>query len=188
MRGKKNQTTGSTAVLPGTRVDRLRVTAQAQAMAEAASRWTDLAEYADAWGARRFAWLANRAAAVAQSVLEQARRATLDEATIEVVRTFVATAQEEANQAALFAQQAPRVPLQPCVVDCLREAQRSALFAWLFYSDNGQLEARVEIANLRAAYEVTRRQYQLAAWLYARVAKIRALQAMQVEVVEAISA
>lgn len=184
MRSKKNQTTGNAVV----RVDRLRVTAQAQAMAEAASRWADQAEYADAWSARRSARLAHRAADVAQKILEQARRAALDEATIEVVRTFVTSAQEEANQAAQIAQQAPRVQLQPCVVDCLREAQRASFFAWLFYSDNGQMEARVEIAHLRAAYEAARRQYQLAAWLCARITQARALQAVQVEVVEAIPA
>ena len=157
-------------------------------MAEAASRCADLAEYADAWGAKRFARLANWAADVAQHVLGQTRRTALDEATIEVVRTFVATAQEEAKQAELLARQAPRVPLQPGVVDCLREAHRSAFFAWLSYSDNGQPEARVEIAHLRVAYELTRRQYQIAAWLCERGTKVRALQVTQVEVVKAISA
>lgn len=157
-------------------------------MAEAASRCADLAEYSDAWGANRFARLANWAAVLAQHVLGQTRRTALDEVTIEVVRTFVATAQEEAKQAELLARQAPHVPLQPGVVDCLCEAQRSAFFAWLPYSENGQPEARVEIAHLRAAYELMRRQYQLASWLCERGIKVRALQVTQVEIVKAISA
>lgn len=103
---------------------RLSAIARAHAMALAAGRWADAAEYEDGWGASRCAWLAQRVALVAQKELKQARKnVLLDEPTLEVIQRHVTCAQEQAGQAGVLAEQAPRTSLQPCVVAQLRKAE-----------------------------------------------------------------
>ena len=176
-RRKKSEADNQKVVVPGSiRTTRLSAIARAHALALAAGRWADAAEYEDGWGASRCAWLAKRAALVAQKELKQARKnILLDEPTLEIVQNHVTCAQEQAEQAVLLAKQAPRTPLQPYVVDQLREAEHQAVFAWLSYSNNGQPEADLEIADLRAAYERTRQQHRIAAWLYRCLSQIETM-------------
>jgi hypothetical protein len=153
-------------VAPRRSLEELGAIARVRAMARAAQVWADLCEYADAWDAARYVWNARAAASAARTELAKAQNLGLS---LEIVETFVAEAQEHAQEAVLLAADALRAPLDGSIIERLRSVQLQAWSAWLSCCDNHQPEASLEAEHLRAVFEHARRQQRAAAWLHKRL-------------------
>ena len=152
------------------RIEQTRAMARARAVVQAARRWADAAALAHAWDANRYAWLAHRATGVVCHEAEQTQKAQVDQAVCEVMQRCIALAQEHAQRAKSLSKQVPRVPIGPALLEHLHQAEMNAWDAYLRYSDDGQPEAELEIADLRAAYDRVHRQRLLAEHLFQRLA------------------